>query len=304
VLVATDVAARGLDVERISHVLNYDIPYDTESYVHRIGRTGRAGRSGEAILFVSPRERGMLRAIERATRQSIEPMQLPTIEAVNDARIGRFKQRITDTLAEGGLAEFQHLIEQYEQEHDVPAIEIAAALARIAQGSEPLLLSPPPPVREKPSGRAPRGHEARRDGRDGRERAPARPQRPHVTEEGMRTYRLEVGHEHGVKPGNIIGAIANEAGLESRFMGRLSIRSDYSLIDLPEGMPQEIFEHLKKVWVARQQLRIHAWDGNDTPADAAPAFRPHPARGKGGPRPKPHPAGFKPPHRGKGRRDA
>ena len=96
ILVATDVAARGLDVERISHVLNYDIPYDTESYVHRIGRTGRAGRKGEAILFVSPRERGMLRAIERATRQPITPMELPSVESVNDQRVAKFKQRIRD----------------------------------------------------------------------------------------------------------------------------------------------------------------------------------------------------------------
>ncbi|MGB3270522.1 MAG: DEAD/DEAH box helicase, partial [Rhodanobacter sp.] len=144
ILVATDVAARGLDVERISHVLNYDIPYDTESYVHRIGRTGRAGRSGEAILFVSPRERGMLHAIERATRQPIEQMQLPSVETVNDVRIGKFKQRITDMLAQGDLGQFQQLVEQYEQEHNVPAVEIAAALARIAQGDQPLLLAPPP----------------------------------------------------------------------------------------------------------------------------------------------------------------
>ncbi len=148
ILVATDVAARGLDVERISHVLNYDIPYDTESYVHRIGRTGRAGRSGEAILFVSPRERGMLHAIERATRQPIEQMQLPSVEVVNDVRIGKFKQRISDMLAHGELGQFQQLIEQYEQEHNVPAVEIAAALARIAQGDQPLLLAPPP-KREK-----------------------------------------------------------------------------------------------------------------------------------------------------------
>ncbi|HEX7732101.1 MAG TPA: DEAD/DEAH box helicase, partial [Rhodanobacter sp.] len=148
ILVATDVAARGLDVERISHVLNYDIPYDTESYVHRIGRTGRAGRSGEAILFVTPREKGMLHAIERATRQKIEEMKLPTVEAVNDQRIAKFKQRISDTLAAGELELFQQLIEQYEQEHNVPAVEIAAALARIAQGDQPLLLAPPP-KREK-----------------------------------------------------------------------------------------------------------------------------------------------------------
>ena len=291
ILVATDVAARGLDVERISHVLNYDIPYDTESYVHRIGRTGRAGRSGEAILFVTPREKGMLRAIERATRQPIEEMKLPTVEAVNDRRIARFKQSISDTLAIGGLEQFQQLIEQYEQEHDIPAIEIAAALARIAQGDRPLLLEPPPkreraPEREPRPARAHDGdtkqsfRESRHRDDKPRDSAP-RQQRPHATESGKRTYRIEVGHEHGVKPGNIIGAIANEAGLESQHIGRLSIRDDYSLIDLPDGMPQEVFQHLKKVWVNQQQLRISEWDGNEADAAATHA---------------PRKQGFKPPH--------
>ena len=356
ILVATDVAARGLDVDRISHVMNYDIPYDTESYVHRIGRTGRAGRSGEAILFVSPRERGMLHAIERATRQPIEQMQLPTVEVVNDVRIGKFKQRISDMLAQGSLGEFQKLIEQYEQEHNVPAVEIAAALARIAQGDQPLLL-PPTPKREKyepaarerpareppargrvsrdrtgperppverptrehagveprpaheraaPASRAPREHAAA--GAPPRDFGP-RPLRAHATEEGKKTYRVEVGHEHGVKPGNIIGAIANEAGLDSQFIGRLSIRDHYSLIDLPDGMPAEVFEHLKKVWVVQQQLRIHEWDGQDAaPGSATPprkpggfgkpgGFKPASARAGGG---KPggfKPGGGKPPHR-------
>jgi ATP-dependent RNA helicase DeaD len=277
ILVATDVAARGLDVDRISHVMNYDIPYDTESYVHRIGRTGRAGRSGEAILFVSPREKGMLRAIERATRQPIEQMQLPSVDVVNDVRIAKFKQRISDTLAIGELGQFQQLIEQYEQEHNVPAIEIAAALAHIAQGNQPLLLIAPP-KREKYETTTRDRAASERPPRETRshERLPSferenvtarparesshRPVRAHATEEGKRTYRIEVGHEHGVKPGNIVGAIANEAGLDSQFIGRLSIRDHYSLIDLPDGMPPEIFEHLKKVWVVQQQLRIHEWD--------------------------------------------
>jgi ATP-dependent RNA helicase DeaD len=315
ILVATDVAARGLDVERISHVLNYDIPYDTESYVHRIGRTGRAGRSGEAILFVSPRERGMLHAIERATRQPIEQMQLPSVEVVNDVRIGKFKQRISDMLAQGELGEFQQLIEQYEQEHNVPAIEIAAALARIAQGDQPLLLAPPPKrekyepatrergdraPRERSEAHAPREHKPRMHEPRPHEGAPPResahrPLRAHATEQGKRTYRIEVGHEHGVKPGNIIGAIANEAGLDSQYIGRLSIRDHYSLIDLPDGMPKEIFEHLKKVWVVQQQLRIQEWDGNDTGPAAAPAHKPAGLRKPGGF--KPRPGGAKPPRR-------
>ncbi|MBQ4854141.1 DEAD/DEAH box helicase [Rhodanobacter sp. B2A1Ga4] len=338
ILVATDVAARGLDVERISHVLNYDIPYDTESYVHRIGRTGRAGRSGEAILFVSPRERGMLHAIERATRQPIEQMQLPSVEVVNDVRIGKFKQRISDMLAQGDLGQFQQLIEQYEQEHNVPAVEIAAALARIAQGDQPLLLAPPPkrekyepasrerveratPRERTSSERRPpharettaashqpresRSHEQRprehaAHERAGHEQAPPRdfgqrPLRAHATEEGKRTYRIEVGHEHGVKPGNIIGAIANEAGLDSQYIGRLSIRDHYSLVDLPDGMPKEVFEHLKKVWVVQQQLRIHEWDGSDTGSSAAPEHKPGGFRKPGSF--KPRPGGAKPPRR-------
>ncbi|MBD8898150.1 DEAD/DEAH box helicase [Rhodanobacter sp. DHG33] len=296
ILVATDVAARGLDVERISHVMNYDIPYDTESYVHRIGRTGRAGRSGEAILFVTPREKGMLHAIERATRQKIEEMKLPTVEAVNDHRIAKFKQGISDSLAMGELDLFRQLIEQYETEHNVPAIEIAAALARIAQGDRPLLLTPPPKREYAPREPAPREHASRerhgkperapreQAGRERSERAPARDfanhtPRPHPTEAGKITYRIAVGHDHGVKPGNIIGAIANEAGLDSQYIGRLSIRGDHSLVDLPEGMPKEIFTHLKKVWVARQQLDIKEWDGQD---DTSGEPGTHPARRPGG----------------------
>lgn len=300
ILIATDVAARGLDVERISHVLNYDIPHDTESYVHRIGRTGRAGRSGEAILFVTPREKNLLRQIERATRQPIEQMQLPTIEAVNDTRVNKFNQRITDTLATGDLGLFQQLVEKYEQEHDVPAIEIAAALARIAQGDQPLLLEPP--AKREYTERPPREYERERPSResgDFNDRRPVREgmrqPRPHVTEAGKRTYRIEVGHEHGVKPGNIVGAIANEGGVEAKFIGRVSIRDDYSLIDLPDGMPAETFNHLKKVWVAQQQLKIAEWDGKETPqsgggggASRPPqrsGFRPSGARPSGGGKP-------------------
>ncbi len=298
ILIATDVAARGLDVERISHVLNYDIPHDTESYVHRIGRTGRAGRNGEAILFVTPRERNLLRQIERATRQPIEQMQLPTIEAVNDTRVNKFNQKITDTLATGDLGLFQQLVEKYEQEHNVPAIEIAAALAKIAQGDQPLLLEPP--AKREYTERPPREydrereHRGPRDNGDFADRRPVREgmrqPRPHVTENGKKTYRIEVGHEHGVKPGNIVGAIANEGGVDAKFIGRVSIRDDYSLIDLPDGMPPETFNHLKKVWVAQQQLHIKEWDGTEQPqsgnAGGAPRprgnFRPHGARSGGG----------------------
>ncbi|WP_133001044.1 DEAD/DEAH box helicase [Luteimonas arsenica] len=260
ILVATDVAARGLDVDRISHVLNYDVPYDTESYVHRIGRTGRAGRSGEAILFIAPRERNLLRAIERATRQPIEQMDLPTVENVNDARIGKFKQSITDTLATGELALFQSLVEDYEREFNVPAVEIAAALAKMARGDVPLLMEAP-----KREPRPARGFDGEdrggreRPGRHERDDRPAFPKKervPRPPQQGMQTFRVEVGYDHGVKPGNIVGAIANEANIESKHIGRIEIFEDHSLIDLPEGMPPQTMAHLKGVWCAGQQLRI------------------------------------------------
>ena len=251
ILVATDVAARGLDVPRISHVINYDIPYDTEAYVHRIGRTGRAGRKGDAILFVAPREKRLLAAIERATRQKISLMELPSTEVINDKRIAAFKQRITDTLAAEDLSLFTQLIEQYQREHDTPATDIAAALAWLTQGDTPLLLTPKPPRVETSQPVATADTRAHRRDRTPR---PAREARP--VDEGLERFRIEVGHHHGVKPGNIVGAIANEAGLDSRFIGRIDIRDDHSLIDLPKGMPREIFNDLKKVWVAGQQLRI------------------------------------------------
>ena len=263
ILVATDVAARGLDVDRISHVVNYDVPHDTESYVHRIGRTGRAGREGDAILFVAPREKRMLFAIERATRKKIERMELPSTESINDKRIGKFKQRITDTLAEEDLSFFSQLVEQYEQEHNVPAIEIAAALAQLLQGDIPLLLQNKPQAKDrKGKGRDDWDREERprrdRPERSDRERAPRRERQSSdsAIDEGMERYRIEVGHEHQVKPGNIVGAIANEADIESKYIGRISIYDDHSTVDLPEGMPKELLYTLKKVWVAGQQLKI------------------------------------------------
>jgi ATP-dependent RNA helicase DeaD len=343
ILVATDVAARGLDVERISHVLNYDIPYDTESYVHRIGRTGRAGRSGEAILFAAPRERGMLGAIERATRQKIELMQLPSVETVNERRVAKFLDRVTEALASPELALFRDLVERYEREHNVPAAEIAAALAKVVQGDTPLLLAAasaekprkfdrdegrgprermerrektgvrpdfPPPARERSRshpgkadsdpGFRPHGDDAPAAAPPPRaanageamfadDRGPVRkPARTRDSEYAMETFRIEVGHAHGVQPGNIVGAIANEADLESRFIGRIDIRDDYSLVDLPEGMPRELLEHLKKVRVGGQQLRMRRAEDADTgapPRGKRPfAGKPH---GKGPPKGRP-----------------
>ena len=258
IIVATDVAARGLDVERVSHVVNYDIPYDTEAYVHRIGRTGRAGRQGDAILFVAPREKRLLGAIEKATRKKIEIMELPTTELINDKRIAKFKQRITDTLATEDLGFFSQLIEQYEHEHNVPAEDIAAALARQLQGDTPFLLQKKP---QRKAGQAGIDKDWDRDERPPREQRTRQQHDRHQrglspVEDGMERFRIEVGHKHNVMPGNIVGAIANEAGIESQYIGRINIHDDYSLVDLPEGMPKEIFNELKKVWVSGQQLKI------------------------------------------------
>jgi ATP-dependent RNA helicase DeaD len=289
ILVATDVAARGLDVERISHVLNYDIPYDAESYVHRIGRTGRAGRTGEAILFVTPRERHMLRVIERTTRQPIEPMHLPTVAAVNDRRIVRFMEKIGAALAQDGLEAFRSLIERYESEHDVPAIEIAAALARIAHGGKPLLLqgNDPPPAAESPRETSksrrerlatPRdggGDDARpvREPRPRAPRAPGEAPRARRADTGLATYRVSVGHRHGVKPGNLVGAIANEAGLDASVIGRIEIEENYSRVDLPANLAPEVIEQLAGVRVAGQKLRLAPWR-EQRPESASRAWEP------------------------------
>ncbi len=260
ILVATDVAARGLDVDRISHVINYDIPYDTEAYVHRIGRTGRAGRKGDAILFVAPREKRLLGAIEKATNQKIDMMELPSTEVINDKRIANFKQRITDTLAKDDLTLFSQLIEQYQNEHNVPVNEIAAALAQLAQGDTPLLLKKKHnKISTEDWNRQESRGGKRKSGKSSRSRSENRNNEP--VEKGMQRFRIEVGHNHKVKPGNIVGAIANEAGLDSKHMGKISIFDSYSTIDLPEGMPKDIFNDLKKTRVAGQKLHISTLDG-------------------------------------------
>jgi len=256
IIVATDVAARGLDVQRISHVVNYDIPHDTESYVHRIGRTGRAGREGDAILFVAPREKRLLHAIEKATNKKIEMMELPSTELINDTRIAKFKQRITDTLATEELGVFYQMIESYQQEHNVPAMEIAAALAQLLQGEAPFLLQNKPQREAKGNWDREDRPQRNKQSRKERERSPRAQRNEAPAEEGLERYRIEVGHEHNVKPGNIVGAIANEAGIDSQYIGRINIHDDYSLIDLPEGMPKDVFNELKKVWVSGQQLKI------------------------------------------------
>jgi ATP-dependent RNA helicase DeaD len=269
ILVATDVAARGLDVERVSHVINYDIPYDVEAYVHRIGRTGRAGREGDAILFAANRERRLLRAIEKATGNTIEKMELPTAEQVTDKRIGKLKQRITEALDTADLEMFRKLVGEYQQEYGVPVIEIAAALGALAQGSQPLEAKTRKEQRVKADSKSDakpaskRKEPATRKSRKATDRADE-------PDQGMERFRIEVGNEHGVRPGNIVGAIANEAELDSEHIGRIQIHDDHSIVDLPEGMPKEIFKHLKKVWVSGQRLQISRLDKAGDPPSQKP----------------------------------
>ncbi len=233
ILVATDVAARGLDVERISHVLNYDIPHDTESYVHRIGRTGRAGRSGTALLFVSPRERHLLKAIEKATRQTLTETQLPTVEDVNAQRITKFADSITDALGSPGIDLFRKLVQDYEREHDVPMADIAAALAVQARDGEAFLMAPePPPERRERRERPEKGHEKPRQTRP------------------FTTYRISVGKRHRIGPGAIVGAIANEGGLHRSDFGHIAIGPDFSLVELPAKLPRATLKKLEQTRIS------------------------------------------------------
>jgi ATP-dependent RNA helicase DeaD len=281
IVVATDVAARGLDVDRVGHVVNYDAPYDPESYVHRVGRTGRAGRKGEAILFIAPRERNLLRGIERAMRQQIEPMNLPTVDAVNARRIDKFKARIIEAAANEESKRYRPILEQLEAETDLAPIDIAAALASLAQSSTPLLLAgADAPSREAPRPKAPRADQPgviapNADARAGAD-APRLPRRrdeaggrPARTE----TFRIEVGSVHEIKAGNIVGAIANEAGLDGVYIGRVDIREDHSFVDLPEGMPREIFKTLKKTRLAGRELRITKVQRRDEGRPPPPAAK-------------------------------
>jgi ATP-dependent RNA helicase DeaD len=253
ILVATDVAARGLDVERISHVVNYDIPTDTESYVHRIGRTGRAGRSGDAISFVTPRERYLLKHIEKATRQPLTQMQLPSVEDVNETRLARFDDAITEALNQAARVEkFRDIIKHYVSEHDVPEVDVAAALAVVAQGETPLLLDPADEVR------TPRERPERSD-------RPERGQRPERRGRGsdvpMATYRLAVGKRHKVEPRQIVGAIANEGGLSRRDFGHIQIRPDFSLVELPADLPGHVWDALQDTRISGKLIEMRRDEG-------------------------------------------
>ena len=293
IVVATDVAARGLDVQRISHVINYDIPSDVESYIHRIGRTGRAGRKGDAILFAASRERRLLGAIEKATGNTLDKMELPTVEEVTDKRVGKFKQRITETLDTEDLEIFRKLVQDYQHEYGVPVVEIAAALGMLAQGKKPLQDKvKAAPKHDKKSAASEPGRSAsgksRRDKDKDNDRKPAdtkrakeaiaKPERKTQAEKdrldsGMERFRIEVGNTHGVKPGNIVGAIANEAEIDSEHIGRIEIFDDHSTVDLPEGMPKELMKHLKTVWISGQRLQISRLNSSEKSSPSAAGKR-------------------------------
>ena len=280
ILIATDVVARGLDVERVSHVINFDIPYDTESYVHRIGRTGRAGRSGDAILFISHREKRLLFQIEKATNQKIDQMAIPSISDINESRLGRFKTSVIEATKDDSIQSLIPIIAAIKAEAEVDAEVLMAALAKIAQGDEPLLLkegdrpdlNAMPERRERSdsfggrerggrNGERGRGGERGDRGGRGGERGERRPRERTSTapDAGMKRFRIDVGHVHHVKPGNIVGAIANEANISSKNIGAIEIYDTYSTVDLPAAMPAETKEQLSGTRVAGQRLAIREW---------------------------------------------
>jgi len=286
ILVATDVAARGLDVDRISHVINYDMPPKTEPYIHRIGRTGRAGRTGEAILFLGRNERWMLRNIERATKQKVTELHLPSNKDINKKRISNFNKAIAQTLESENLNFFQNLIETYAQDQDIPVVQVAAALAKLHHGNTPFLLSENQSPkhksfehkrvehknldhkRSKVKSHASKNSEFKKTRlKDSQFKNPQSKNREHKKtpsqksniiplKKGMERYRIEVGRCHGVRPRNIVGAISNEAGLESKYIGSININQDFSFVDLPYGMPQQIFKVLEKTRVSSRQMSI------------------------------------------------
>ncbi|WP_303786676.1 DEAD/DEAH box helicase [Azovibrio restrictus] len=312
IIIATDVAARGIDVPRISHVINYDIPYDAEAYVHRIGRTGRAGRTGTAILFVAPREMRMLRTIERVTRQPIEHLNLPTQQAVTDKRVANFKERVAKVLSSEDLDFFENLVADLASEQEASPERVAAALAFMAQKDRPLQLDEKAQPQARDSGDRPaRGNRSERPRRErdaGSEERPPRRERPafarEVSEDDrgnavvMVPYRIEVGRSQGATPKDIVGAIANEADLPSRLIGRIDLFDDYSIVDLPDDLDRETLNILRSAWVRRRQLNISRADGSVLAADSRMprkgSGKAHPGKPHGGERFSERPYGNKP----------
>jgi ATP-dependent RNA helicase DeaD len=243
IIIATDVAARGLDVERITHVVNYDVPHDTEAYVHRVGRTGRAGREGEAIIFISPRERRMLQAIEKVSGRPIEEMAFPSFEDVNASRAARFAQSVTESFGAPHFHEFRALVQRYAEDNDVDMTDVAAAIAVMSQADKEFFLreDPKPVVRER---REPR------EGREPRERTP----RP--SSEGMRAYRLAVGKRHKTTPSMVVGALANEGGLKRSDFGKITIGGEHTIVELPQDLPSEVFDALSATRISGRLINI------------------------------------------------
>ena len=273
IVVATDVAARGIDVPRVSHVINYDIPYDTEAYIHRIGRTGRAGRTGTAILFVAPREQRMLKVIEQATRQKIEPISLPTAGEVAERRVAQFQQQILETLGNENLDHFYDVIRRMESEQNLATRQIAAALAFLATRDRPLKpdlpdVPVPPPATERPP------REAHSD-KPVRERRAATADfettKPTLAEGDLRRYRIEVGRNLGATPKEIVGAIANEGGIAGKFIGQIHLFADFATVELPADLPADILAKLRKTRVKQTPLNIRPFEADAPPPRKAPA---------------------------------
>jgi len=291
IVVATDVAARGLDVERISHVINYDVPHDNESYVHRIGRTGRAGREGKAIMLVTQKESRLLRSIEKSTRQPISAFNLPSNEEVSGQRVEQFKQQLVGMSQSTKLDKFHSLVKEVAAEHDIDMTRLAAALAFEVQKERPLfpklvaIDTPRASHHDRANDRKSRQRNERSNGSDRSDRnertdrsnrkesqrsdrAPKASQskKPITDHEGnnveMITYRIEVGRNDDVSPKNIVGAIANEADIDAQFIGHITLHDDHSTVDLPEGMPKELFDHLYKVRVCQKPLKLSLHNGS------------------------------------------
>ena len=308
VVVATDVAARGLDVERISHVINFDIPYDNESYVHRIGRTGRAGREGNAILFITPKETRLLRSIEKTTKSTIAPLTMPSNAQVSDQRIQQFTEQLSKTLETPRLDKFREMIVKYVEENDLDMADVAAALTYENQKERPLfpkldnIVAP----RQDNSGKNRDRDRSRDRDRDGKNRdrkgkdnfsKDSNPRNPRAKSERiirdedgnvvpMLTYRLEVGKNDSVEPSNIVGAIANEADISSQYIGQIILHDEYSTVDLPDGMPDDVFKTLKKARVRSKALNISIDKGGDNtaPSNRSPRPKKGPKKVKSGDR--------------------
>ena len=286
ILVATDVAARGLDVERISHVINYDIPYDSEAYIHRIGRTGRAGRTGQALLFVTPREQHLLKSIEKTTGQKIDRIKLPSEQDITLYRLVKFKQRIADALPHTPRREFNALIIDLCNELNESPESIAATLAFLLQQDRPLYQTGGTKAKAK-ADKSRHRDEAQEPSEQHKTNTPRRRQKTPPAE--MERFRLEVGANHAATAADIVGAIANETGLDSEYIGRIDIQEEFSTVELPTGMPKAVFKHLGKVWVRNRKLNISRIEDTSTrqPPTSSPRTKAKAAKKGGGARRRP-----------------